>query len=107
MSSDFVTGRSTNSIALSESVETLKNVNTSDVEKLTDLDKQNLDVEGNNNKQSTTLDKEKDASVGISVSTACCHSQTLRDSRWSSLCSAHGRFEDPSNLVFKLIIALI
>ena len=25
--------------------------------------------------------------------------QTLRDSRWSSLCLEHGRFEDPSNLV--------
>ena len=37
-----------------------KNVNTSDVEKITDLDRQNLDVEGNKNKQSTTLDKEKD-----------------------------------------------
>ena len=37
-----------------------KNVNTSDVEKITDLDEQNLDVEGNDNKQSTTLDKEKD-----------------------------------------------
>ena len=37
-----------------------KNVNTSDVEKITDLDEQNLDVEGNKNKQSTTLDKEKD-----------------------------------------------
>ena len=35
-------------------------MNTSDVEKLTDLDKQNLDVEGNDNTQSTTLDKEKD-----------------------------------------------
>ena len=35
----------------------LKNVNTSDVEKITDLDEQNLDVEGNN-KQSTTPDKE-------------------------------------------------
>ena len=35
-------------------------MNTSDVEKLTDLDKQNLDVEGNNNTQSTALDKEKD-----------------------------------------------
>ena len=43
-----------------KALKTLKNVNTSDVEKLTDLDKQNLDVEGNNNKQSTTLDKEKD-----------------------------------------------
>ena len=37
-----------------------KIVNTSDVEKITDLDEQNLDVEGNDNKQSTTLDKEKD-----------------------------------------------
>ena len=36
-----------------------------------------------------------------------CHSQTLRDSRCSSLCLAHGRFKDPSNLVFKLIIAVI
>ena len=35
-------------------------MNTSDVEKMTDLDEQNLDFEGNNNKQSTTLDKEKD-----------------------------------------------
>ena len=35
-------------------------MNTSDVEKITDLDEQNLDVETNNNKQSTTLDKEKD-----------------------------------------------
>ena len=35
-------------------------MNTSDVEKITDLDEQNLDVEGNDNKQSTTLDKEKD-----------------------------------------------
>ena len=43
-----------------KALKTLKNVNTSDVEKLTDLDKQNLDVEGNNNTQSTTLDKEKD-----------------------------------------------
>ena len=30
------------------------------LKKITDLDEQNLDVEGNNNKQSTTLDKEKD-----------------------------------------------
>ena len=43
-----------------EALKTLKNVNTSDVEKITDLDEQNLDVEGNDNKQSTTLDKEKD-----------------------------------------------
>ena len=43
-----------------EALKTLKNLNTSDVEKITDLDEQNLDVEGNNNKQSTTLDKEKD-----------------------------------------------
>ena len=35
-------------------------MNTSDVEKITDLDEQNLDVDRNNNKQSTTLDKEKD-----------------------------------------------
>ena len=40
-----------------KALKTLKNVNTSDVEKITDLDEQNLDVEGNN-KQSTTLDKE-------------------------------------------------
>ena len=33
--------------------------------------------------------------------------QTLRDSCCSLLCLAHGRFEDPSNLAFKLIIALI
>ena len=39
---------------------TLKNENTSEVEKITDLDEQNLDVEANKNKQSTTLDKEKD-----------------------------------------------
>ena len=43
-----------------EALKTLKNVNTSDVEKITDLDEQNLDVDRNNNKQSTTLDKEKD-----------------------------------------------
>ena len=43
-----------------EALKTLKNVNTSDVEKITDLDQQNLNVEGNNNKQSTTSDKEKD-----------------------------------------------
>ena len=43
-----------------ETLKTLKNLNTSDVEKITDLDEQNLDVEGNDNKQSTTLDKEKD-----------------------------------------------
>ena len=43
-----------------DALKTLKNVNTSDVEKITDLDEQNLDVEGNDNKQSTTLDKEKD-----------------------------------------------
>ena len=43
-----------------EALKTLKNLNTSDVEKITDLDEQNLDVEGNDNKQSTTLDKEKD-----------------------------------------------
>ena len=41
------------------------------------------------------------------VNSLICYSQTLRDSRWSSLCLAQGRFEDPSNLVFKLIIALI
>ena len=40
-----------------KALKTLKNMNTSDVEKITDLDEQNLDVEGNN-KQSTTLDKE-------------------------------------------------
>ena len=40
-----------------ETLKTLKNVNTSDIEKITDLDEQNLDVERNNN---TTLDKEKD-----------------------------------------------
>ena len=33
-------------------------------------------------------------SVGIPLSTACCHSQTLRDSRCSSLCLAHGRFKE-------------
>ena len=43
-----------------EALKTLKNLNTSDVEKITDLDEQNLNVEGNNNKQSTTLDVEKD-----------------------------------------------
>ena len=43
-----------------EALKTLKNVNTSDIEKITDLDEQNLDVDRNNNKQSTTLDKEKD-----------------------------------------------
>ena len=43
-----------------KALKTLKNVNTSDVEKITDLDEQNLDVDRNNNKQSTTLDKEKD-----------------------------------------------
>ena len=43
-----------------KALKTLKNVNTSDMEKITDLDEQNLDVEGNDNKQSTTLDKEKD-----------------------------------------------
>ena len=43
-----------------EALKTLKNLNTSDVEKITDLDEQNLDVDRNNNKQSTTLDKEKD-----------------------------------------------
>ena len=41
------------------------------------------------------------------VNSLLCHSQTLGDSRCSSLCLAHGRFEDPSNLVFKLIITLI
>ena len=34
-------------------------MDTSDVEKIMDLDEQNLDVEGNNNKRST-LDKEED-----------------------------------------------
>ena len=34
-------------------------------------------------------------------------SQTLPDPRCSSLRLAHGQFEDPSNLVFRLIIALI
>ena len=43
-----------------ETLKTLKNVNTSDIEKITDLDEQNLDVERNNNKQNTTLDREKD-----------------------------------------------
>ena len=43
-----------------KALKTLKNVNTSDVEKITDLDEQNLDVDRNNNKQSTRLDKEKD-----------------------------------------------
>ena len=43
-----------------EALKTLKNLNTSDVEKITDLDEQNLDVDRNKNKQSTTLDKEKD-----------------------------------------------
>ena len=43
-----------------EALKTLKNLNTSDVEKITDLDEQNLDVDRNNNKQSTTFDKEKD-----------------------------------------------
>ena len=41
------------------------------------------------------------------VNSLLCHSQTLGDSRCSSLCLAHGRFEVPSNLVFKLIITLI
>ena len=31
---------------------------------------------------------------------------SFRDSRCSTLCLAHGRIEDPSNLVFKLIMAL-
>ena len=48
-------------------------MNTSDVEKLTDLDKQNLDVEGNNNKQSTTLDKEK----GVQQSNLNCKCLSL------------------------------
>ena len=43
-----------------KALKTLKDVNTSDVEKITDLDEQNLDVEANNIKQSTTLDKEED-----------------------------------------------
>ena len=43
-----------------ETLKTLKNVNTSDIEKITHLDEQNLDVERNNNKQNTTLNKEKD-----------------------------------------------
>ena len=43
-----------------EALKTLKNVNTSDIEKITDLDEQNLDVDRNNNKQNTTLNKEKD-----------------------------------------------
>ena len=43
-----------------ETLKTLKNVNTSDIEKITHLYEQNLDVERNNNKQNTTLDKEKD-----------------------------------------------
>ena len=46
-------------------------------------------------------------SVGISMSTACSVAQTLRDSRWFSLCLEHGRFEDPSNLVFKFIICAV
>ena len=41
------------------------------------------------------------------VSSLFCHSLTLRDSRCSSLCSVHGRFENPSYLVLKLILALI
>ena len=41
------------------------------------------------------------------VNSLLCLSQTLRDSRWSSSCLAHEQFENPSNLVFKLIIALI
>ena len=41
------------------------------------------------------------------VNSLLCHSQTLRDSRCSSLCLAHGLFEDPSDLVSNLIIALI
>ena len=41
------------------------------------------------------------------VRSLLCHSLTLRDSRCSSLCSAHGRFENPSYLVLKLILALI
>ena len=45
----------------SKALKTLIDVNTSHIEKFTDLDEQNLDVEANNNnKQSTTLDKEKD-----------------------------------------------
>ena len=43
-----------------KALKTLKNVDTSDVEKITDLNEQNLYVEGNNNKQSTTLDIKKD-----------------------------------------------
>ena len=41
------------------------------------------------------------------VNSLLCYSQTLRDSRCCSLCSAHGRLKDPSNLAFKLIITLI
>ena len=41
------------------------------------------------------------------VDSLLCYSQTLRDSRCSSLCSAHGWLKDPSNLAFKLIITLI
>ena len=41
------------------------------------------------------------------VSSLFCHPLTLRDSRCSSLCLAHGRFENPSYLVLKLILALI
>ena len=41
------------------------------------------------------------------VDSLLCYSQTLRDSRCSSLCSAHERrLKDPSNLAFKLIITL-
>ena len=43
-----------------KALKTLKDVNTSDVEKIMDLDEQNLDVEANNIKQSTALDKEED-----------------------------------------------
>ena len=39
---------------------TLKNENTSEVEKITDLDEQNLNVEANKYKQSTIVYKEKD-----------------------------------------------
>ena len=43
----------------------------------------------------------------FNVSSLFCHSLTLRDSRCSSLCSVHGRFENPSYLVLILILALI
>ena len=38
------------------------------------------------------------------VNSLLCHSQTLHDSCCSSLCLVHGQLNDPSNLVYKLII---